>query len=255
MGKKIKQRTYTCLPELVSGSIHSATKTPNTKKHEAQAESLDPGSESGTTSIIDISWPISPGMTTYKNKGGVSFTPTKTFASDGARETALTIPSHNGTHIDAPSHFIENGASIDHCKLASLVGPCIVLDLTHVHDHISKNDISGFSIHRGAIVLLKTKNSASLPTDTFDSSCVYLDQSGAQHLVDCGIMTVGIDGLGIERNQPEHETHWLLLSSSITVIEGLRLGGVDQGTYFLCCLPLLLDGLDAAPARAILMRK
>lgn len=205
--------------------------------------------------IIDISWPISPAMTTYKNKGGVTFTPTKTFPADGARETMITMPSHNGTHVDAPSHFLQHGASVDQCALSSLVGPCIVLDLTHVKECIGKDDLINHAIAPGSIVLLKTSNSLRAPTDQFDPSFIYLSATGAQYLVDCNVMTVGIDALGIERNQPGHETHQLLLSHNITIIEGLRLGVTTQGPYFLCCLPLLFIGLDAAPTRAILMNK
>ncbi|MFA6527006.1 MAG: cyclase family protein [Candidatus Babeliales bacterium] len=205
--------------------------------------------------IIDISWPTSPAMTTYKNKGGVAFTPTKTFQLDGARETMITIPSHNGTHVDAPSHFIEHAASVDQANLSSLVGPCVIIDLTHVQERITKEDLVQCSIQPHARILLKTRNSSRPATESFDPSFVYLDARGAQYLVDCNVMTVGIDALGIERNQPGHETHSLLLSNNITIIEGLRLASVQAGSYYLCCLPLLLAGLDAAPARAIVLNE
>jgi len=64
---------------------------------------------------------------------------------------------------------------------------------------------------------------------------------------------VGIDYLGIERNQEAHDTHTLLLQEDIPIIEGLRLAHAEEAYYSFICLPLALQGLDGAPARAILI--
>jgi arylformamidase len=64
-------------------------------------------------------------------------------------------------------------------------------------------------------------------------------------------MAVGIDYLGIERNQPAHETHITLLKAGVVIIEGLRLANVTPGGFTLHCLPLHIVGSDGAPARAI----
>jgi arylformamidase len=63
--------------------------------------------------IFDISWPISNQMTTYKDKKNVQLKSIKTFDVDNVRETTISLSSHTGTHIDAPSHFMEHGKSID----------------------------------------------------------------------------------------------------------------------------------------------
>ena len=63
---------------------------------------------------------------------------------------------------------------------------------------------------------------------------------------------MGIDYLGIERNQPHHETHRAFLENNIVILEGLRLQDITPGSYELICLPLALQEIDAAPARAIL---
>ena len=78
--------------------------------------------------------------------------------------------------------------------------------------------------------------------------------SGAEHLADLGVKAVGIDYLGIERNQPDHATHTTLLENEVAIIEGLRLEHVEPGVYFLCCFPLAVQGLESAPARAVLMQ-
>ncbi len=84
---------------------------------------------------------------------------------------------------------------------------------------------------------------------------MYLEASGAKYLTEKKIKAVGIDYLGIEHSQPGHPTHETLMNGDVIVIEGLRLGHVQKGNYFFVCLPLNMIGLEAAPARAILMSK
>ena len=205
--------------------------------------------------IIDISWPIGETSTTYKNKKNISVVSIKNFNREHVRESQLNINAHSGTHIDAPAHFMEHGKTIDKNNLQSTIGCCSVLDLTNVKEAIKKEDLVPHSIKKNDIILFKTKNSSLSPTDTFNPSFIYLDESGAQYLVEKKVKCVGIDYLGIERNQPNHETHNILFSNNITIIEGLRLEHVEPGPYTLYCLPLSLTGTEAAPARAILIRE
>lgn len=214
--------------------------------------------------IIDISWPITPEMTTYKDKKNIDTKPLATFEKNNAREHLLTASTHIGTHIDAPAHFIQNGSTIDQIDLSKLVGPCRVLDLTHVSEKITKEDLVACNIEKGTTfgegttfdegsrILLKTKNSLLSPTAPFNYDFVYLDHSGAAYLAEQKVLCVGIDYLGIERDQPGHPTHITLMKKGIPIIEGLRLQDVDAGSYTLYCMPLSLPGLEAAPARAIL---
>jgi len=202
--------------------------------------------------MIDISWPISNQMTTYKNKNDVAIEQIKLFERDGVREHRITMGMHTGTHIDSLAHFLQNGVTIEQIALEKLVGPCRVLDLTHVDEKITIDDLKSFSITAGQRILLKTKNSALSPTKKFETSFVYLDKSGAQYLAEMGVNCVGIDYLGIERDQPDHESHLALLECNVPIIEGLRLAHVEHGSYQLYCFPLYIPGAEAAPARAIL---
>jgi arylformamidase len=203
--------------------------------------------------IIDISWPITEDITTYKNKKFVSITPIRKFESDGVRESTIMLWSHTGTHVDAPAHFIDNGATVNAIDLRALVGSCSVLDMTNIAERITVSDLEKHEILAGDIVLFKTKNSNKLATAQDNQDFVYLDAEAAKYLVMCGVRAVGTDHLGIERGQPNHETHINLLGAGIIIIEGLRLLDVPAGRYFLCCLPLAIQGGDAAPARAVLL--
>lgn len=203
--------------------------------------------------IYDISWQISSAITGYKDKKVVNFHPAKSFYADGVRETTITMSAHTGTHVDAPSHFARDGKTIDQIELSSMVGKAKVFDMSAVSDGITRDHLENLQIDAGDIVLFKTVNSAMQAIDKFKPNFIFLEVSGAQLLVDRKVRAVGIDYLGIERGQLDHLTHNLLFKHDITIIEGLRLQDIPQGTYFLCCLPLYTIGIEAAPARAILI--
>lgn len=203
--------------------------------------------------VFDISWTISQDMSTYKNKKNVSFECIKSIQSDGANETRITLNTHTGTHIDAPLHFLADSASIDQLDPLACCGNAQVIDLTHVQEVITQQDIEHISFKQDSIALFKTKNSYISETASFDYNFVYIKSCAAQYLAAKNIKAVGIDYLGIERNQKEHETHVAFMKRNIPIIEGLRLKDVSAGNYVLWCLPLKMQGLDAAPARALLI--
>lgn len=203
--------------------------------------------------VYDISWPISPEMTAYKDKKTVTFTQNKSFEKDGFYESTFAMSAHSGTHTDAPLHFQRDGATIDQLDLSQVIGKCKVFDMSAVTDGITQDHLENLDIQPHDIILFKTSNSALQPTDKFNPQFIFLEASGAQYLVQRKVKAVGIDYLGIERGQQGHLTHNLLFKHNIVIIEGLRLGAIKQGSYFLCCLPLVLVGLEAAPARAVLI--
>lgn len=204
--------------------------------------------------IIDISWPISAAMTAYKDRKIVSFTERKNLHKDGAAETTIVLDAHSGTHVDAPSHFISGGNTIDATPLSSLLGECLVINCGG-QQKITADFLQDFEIEPHMIVLFKTDNSTRSTTDLFNSLFVYVDASAATFLLKKQCKAIGIDYLGIERDQPLHETHVLLLNGGIPIIEGLRLAHVAQGRYEFICLPLAVQGIEAAPARAVLIER
>lgn len=207
--------------------------------------------------IIDISMEIHPEMTVYKNREEKRprFEITRSISrGDKANESRICLDSHTGTHVDAYRHFLAQGDPISRISLDHFTGPCRVLDLTHLDNRITAEDLKEKQIKPHNIILLKTKNSFRKGKE-FDFEFIYLEKTGAKYLADLNVKSVGIDALGIEREQPGGETHKILLSNGIPIIEGLVLKEAEEGDYTLYCLPLKLKGLDAAPARAILVRE
>ena len=203
--------------------------------------------------VIDISWPINQNTVEYKNKGELNFKAVKNIQTDGVHQTHVSLDMHTGTHIDASAHFAKNGGTVDQISFDHLISDCKVFDLTHVEEKITASDLQDLDVQENGIVLLKTKNSGLLALGKFEPNFVYLDKTAAQYLVSKKIKTVGIDYLGIERAQPEHETHKIFFKANITIIEGLRLGDVTPGKYFLICLPVKFEGVEAALSRAVLL--
>jgi arylformamidase len=201
--------------------------------------------------IYDISMLIEPSMQVYKHEleKVPVFKTIQNHSKGNAHETQITMNLHTGTHVDYPLHMIENGKTSDAEDLNTLIGPCKVLDLTSMDDNITEKDLRQHMINKDDFVLLKTINSVS---EEFSNNFIYLEASGARYLKDLGVRGVGIDALGIERAQANHDTHKTLLSRDIVIIEGLRLKDISAGPYTLYCLPLTIKGVEASPARVIL---
>jgi len=203
--------------------------------------------------IYDISMTIEKEMGVYKNKDEkrpvIKFE--RKIPKDSINESSMYMNLHTGTHIDAPYHVDDNGATIENVDLNKLITKCRVLDLTKVVDKITKEDLICKNIMPGEFLLLKTKNSF---TEEFEPGFVYVEKSGAEYLVEKGIIGVAIDSFGIERAQANHETHKTLFEKGVTIIEGVRLKDIAEAEYFMCALPLKIKGADGAPARIVLIK-
>lgn len=203
--------------------------------------------------IHDLSPEISENMPVYKNKPEKKpkITATRTL-KEGANESKIEFDSHTGSHVDAPYHILADGKTIEKISLDRFMGKCVVLDFTNVKGVINKNHLRNKNIKKNEIVLLKTKNKAD---KTFNPSFMYLDKNGADYLASKKIKAVGIDNLGIERSQPKHETHKILLKNNVLIFEGLELSKVKEGRYYFHGLPLKIKKGDASPVRAVLIER
>lgn len=201
--------------------------------------------------IYDISMEIHENMMVYKNK--VEKKPHRKIILKhdevGINESRMFIDLHTGTHIDAPFHMLADGYTIEKMDIRKLMRKVSVVDLTEVTERIEEKDLINKAIPENSFILLKTKNSF---TDKFSNEFVFLEKTGAEYLRSKSIQGVGIDSLGIERSQPGHPTHTILMESGCIIIEGLRLKDISEGEYFMYALPLKIRGGDGAPARVVL---
>lgn len=200
----------------------------------------------------DVSMKITPDMQVYKNKENKKpvFRVASDFDTSPAHETEVTINLHTGTHMDFPLHMIRNGQTSSELVLDRLIREVKVFDMTDIKDSISKDDLMDLDICKNDFILFKTQNSYE---DVFNFKFIYIDQSAALYLNQKEIAGVGVDALGVERDQKNHMTHKLLFEKDIYIIEGLRLKEIKQGPYFMYALPIKMDDADALLLSVILV--
>jgi arylformamidase len=197
---------------------------------------------------IDVTMPVRDGMVHWPGDPPVEVTA----AGDGsARVSRLVLSSHTGTHIDAPAHYLADGATLDELPLDALIGPARVIQVDG--DTVTAADVAG--ARAGERLLIRTRNSARPPSDQFDEGFVALGLDAAEHLAALPVRCVGVDYLSVGGFHDDGPAiHRALLARGVWIVEGLMLAGVTPGDYELVCLPLRLAGGDGAPARALLRR-
>jgi arylformamidase len=201
----------------------------------------------------DISLPIESSMMVYKEKPEKipQFQVQNNLDQGGSYETTLSMNLHTGTHMDFPLHMQKDGKTSTGFNPSRLITEVRVIDCGDVVV-IDEKFLAKQNIAKGYFILLKTKNSFS---QTFLFDFPYLSESGARYCVQQNLQGVGIDALGIERDQPGHQTHHQLMNHDILILEGLRLQAVPAGIYQMIALPISIQGMDALPVRAILRTK
>ncbi|HWN11422.1 MAG TPA: cyclase family protein [Pyrinomonadaceae bacterium] len=208
--------------------------------------------------IYDVSVALSAATPTYPGDPGIRIEEWKTFAKgDNANVSFMHFGVHSGTHVDAPAHFIEGGATVDALPLDSLIGEVEVVEVGNDRRVIDADFVATHCRRESQRLLFKTRNSAfwNHPEDGFREDYTYLDPAAAKILVDWGVKLVGIDYLSVEQfESKEFATHRHLLSRGVVILEGLDLRAVPAGQYELICLPLKFEGStgDGAPARVVL---
>jgi len=207
--------------------------------------------------IYDISLPIHPGTPTWPSDSPPQIRRLKDLdKGDAVTLSRLELGAHAGTHLDAPAHFIQGGATVETLPLELLIGPCVVAQ-TAAAPLVTAADLDALSLPPETTrLLLKTGNSARWgDSQGFRSDFIALSPDAARWIVDRGIRLVGVDYLSVEQYNPprEHPVHHTLLAAGVIVVEGLNLADVPPGGYTLVCLPLRVIGVEGAPARAILL--
>ena len=205
--------------------------------------------------IYDISLTLLHGGLVYPGNPEIRIEAQQSISKgDGANVSALSFGSHTGTHVDAPKHFFDTGAGVDTLPLDVLMGPAVLICVDDDVMAVGKEQLRLHELKGHERVLIKTRNSAFIRGGQFVKDYTYLAPDGADYLVSLGIKLVGIDYFSVEQfHSGHHRTHRTLLEHGVVIVEGLDLSEPPLGPYELRVLPLRLTGLDAGPARAVLV--
>ncbi|MDD1759718.1 MAG: cyclase family protein [Methanothrix sp.] len=176
--------------------------------------------------------------------------------NSGFRLSALSLSSHAGTHIDAPTHLSPKAKTLDQYPPQRFLIPAQVVSVGS-DESIQPGCLDDIDVEEGDAVLFQTKNSSNglLRRSGFEEKYVYLSEAAAKRCVALGISMVGIDYLSVDRYGDEAApVHHCLLENDVLILEGIDLQGVPPGKFILSCFPLRIKGNEAAPVRAVLLR-
>jgi arylformamidase len=176
---------------------------------------------------------------------------------DGFTLSKYSLGAHSGTHIDAPMHFVRDGAPIDRVPLEPLIGPARVIDIPDSVQSINAAELNRHRWRGASRVIFRTRSTQRgwMHSSTFHRDFAYVAPDAAQLLADAGVKLVGIDYISAEQfGAPAPMTHRILLGRGIPIVEGLALEGVGPGDYDLIVLPMKVGGHEGAPARAVLRK-
>jgi len=152
--------------------------------------------------------------------------------------TAFSMCAHNGTHIDAPFHFLGEGKTVDRVELKAFVGDCYVV---RHRGAVTGRDAEEFLRKAGGIPRLLIAGPAAVT------------EEAARVFGDSGICLLGNESQTVGPENAPMQVHKILLGKEIVLLEGIVLTEVPEGRYFLSAAPLCLGGADGAPCRAYLI--
>lgn len=161
-----------------------------------------------------------------------------TGAGDLYNMTSFAMCAHNGTHVDAPFHFLHNGKTVDQMDLTHFVGKCF---LARHEGDVTASDAEEILMKAGGAERILIAGKATVTAE------------GAEVFAASGIKLLGNEGQTIGPEDTPMQVHLILLDAGIALLEGIVLDKVPEGRYFLSAAPLNLAGADGAPCRAYLI--
>ena len=154
--------------------------------------------------------------------------------------SAFSMCAHNGTHVDAPAHFIRDGKTVEQLSADVFVGDCYVA--------WAQGDIEQAQAQE---ILTKAQGAERI----LIAGDVTVTASAASVFAKAGIKLLGNESQTVGPKNAPMEVHLILLSAGVCLLEGVVLEQVAEGAYMLCAAPLNLSGCEGAPCRAVLIQK
>jgi kynurenine formamidase len=208
--------------------------------------------------LIDLSLPLEHGQLNFPWDPKISVVVHNTVSTIGYNITQFSMSTHQGTHLDAPFHFYDDGRTVDQIALDRFYGPATLVDLAPGSQLEARTPITpalfepfADRFQPGARVLYRTGWDRAFGTPEYFTGFPSLTVEGARWLADRRIGLLGMDTP--TPGTDWQEVHWILLKRGVEVVivEGLR--GLDQlpDQFTLSAFPLNFQGRDGAPCRAV----
>lgn len=204
--------------------------------------------------LIGLSHPLRPNDPVYPGDPTLRLSPHATLGREGYRLTEVAFGSHHGTHVDAPRHYLADGAGVESLSLERLVGPAHVIDVPG--EPGSQIDVATLARHAdvfqpGARVLLRSGWDFHYRTSRYYQDYPGLTLAAARWIREQRIALLGLDTPSPSHDErPVHEALFAPPEPVVVVESMTNLGQLPEG-FLLAILPLELTGVDGAPARAV----
>ena len=157
--------------------------------------------------------------------------------------TAFSMCAHNGTHIDAPFHFLKDGKSVDAIALDAFVGMAYVAER---HGVVSAGDAV-------KIIEKAKEQSREAAKRILIKGAAVVSEEAAKVFAEAEILLLGNESQTVGPEDAPMAVHLILLGADVILLEGIRLSAVPEGVYLLNAAPLNLSGADGSPCRAVLI--
>lgn len=157
--------------------------------------------------------------------------------------TAFSMCAHNGTHIDAPFHFIKDGKTVDSVSLNTFIGMAYVAEYNGI---VSADDAT-------EILEKAKKQNSEAAKRILIKGDAEVSAEAAKVFAESNILLLGNESQTVGPENAPMEVHLILLGAGTVLLEGIRLAEVSEGVYFLNAAPLNLSGAYGSPCRAILI--
>ena len=196
--------------------------------------------------FIDLTVAITVTTPVYPGDPPISIAPAARVARDGYSDHILTLPTHAGTHIDAPAHMIENAKTLDMYRPERFIARGVYIDVRSGYDIAA---IKAMGIKPGDIVLLHSGMDKRYFEPDYFEAYPALPEVLADYFVSSRVSIVGMDMCGPDYEP--YQVHKILLAGDVLILENLtNLGALKDKTFTVYALPIRLD-VDGAPARVI----
>lgn len=205
--------------------------------------------------FIDLTHPLFNGSPSWPGDPGITTAPHCTYEKDGCRVTRVSMGTHQGTHVDAPAHFLKDGVGIDNMSLDGFCGPSRLLRIPKAGgESIDVADFLPFEafLTAGARIIVHTGWDSHWGRDEFCLGGPCLTLAAAEYLARRKIALMGMDMATPSVAEPK-EVHEALLGAGVVIVENLANLGECPDAFTLYAFPLAFKGLDGSPVRAVAM--
>lgn len=197
---------------------------------------------------IDLTHKIENNMPVYPGTASLEMIPANTIEKDGFREKVITFCSHTGTHMDAPSHMLQQGKNLDDYDCSKFIGKALLVpieDEKNIRDYAEQLKHVDF-------VIFKTGWSKYWGKAKYFEKYPCIRMETTNYLIGFDLKGIGFDAISIDPIDSKFENHYIVFENDMIIIENLtNLDQIDEEIFELMVLPLNIKTADGSPIRAI----